>query len=430
MESQLYDLLSCRGDDIAALTKIRSQAERKDALNGIVRDALSRSSIRYIGGVLHYFNGMVYVPCSLRDVQDALVNVLLDMGVGASDVGRLGDTSFSQLKRSCADENVYLLGFENCVLNLATGEVLSFSPTLVVTHRLPYQYIADAACPAWESFLAEVLPDESERNVLQEFFGMCLIDRNVISIEKMALLVGSGANGKSVVCDVIKAVFGGNEYVGNLSPDQLQDARQISSLVGKRLNIAPDVRRGASFDSALKALASSQEVTAWKLYEGGMTVKCPPLAFALNEMPYFRDTTSAFFRRLLVFRFDVVIPERRQDRYLASRIIANERPGVFRWVLDGMRRLVANRGAFSPSLAMDFSLASLCADVRTSQSKLLQYLDGIGYGLAGEVAENVPAEKIAEGAGMSRHAVTKELKKAGVECVRTASGMFYKLYKI
>lgn len=431
METEIRTLLDSRASELKKACSLRGFAERKDALCSLAREVLGASSLTYVGGVLSRYDGRGYVNVGISDVKDALVNVLSDMGVGASDISKLGDTPYSVLKRKVIDVRRDIVAFANCIYSLVDGCTYGFDRSLASWLCLPYDF-ADASCPMWSAFLEEVLPDADERSVLQEFFGMCLVDRSYLSIEKMALFVGSGANGKSVVCDVMRSVFGGGRYVGNLSPDQLQDPKQIASLEGKVLNIAPDVRKGSSFDSALKALASSQEITGWRLYEGGVVVKCPPLCFALNEMPYFRDTTDAFFRRLLVFRFDVVIPEDRQDRTLATRIIANESCGVFKWAYEGYKRLIGNNGAFSPCERMNEALSALKADIKTGQSEVLQCIETMGYALSGEKCVKVDADAIvADMQGkVTKYQITRELKKAGVECCRSNSGMFYKLYKI
>ena len=436
MESEIRDLLLIRKREIARIVGCRSQAERKDSLNRVLRDVLADSGICYVDGGLCRYDGARYVPVTMMDIRDCVVNVLGDMGVGASDLGRIGDTSYSVLRRKEHSSDGNLIAFSNCIYDVVTGDARPFDRGLFPKKALPYAYDAGAGCRMWKAFLKEVLPDGDMRDVLQEFFGMCFIDRDVLSIEKMALMVGSGANGKSVVCDVMRAVLGGGGNVGNLSPDQLQDQKQIAGLDGILLNIAPDVRKGASFDSALKALSSSQEITGWKLYAGGVTIKCPPLAFALNEMPYFRDTTDAFFRRLLVFRFDVVIPEDRQDRGLAARIVASESCGVFRWMMQGRKRLLDNRGMFTRCAAMDSALADLKDEVKTVQSPVLQFIDGMGYSVVpsfeGQLPERVPASSIVDGMGgaTTKYMVTKELRKAGVETTRGGSDLFYHLFKI
>lgn len=290
---------------------------------------------------------------------------------------------------------------------------------LVTLWSMPYRYESDRGCLKWKSFLREVLPDAAERDCLQEFFGMCFLDRSGLSIEKMALLVGSGANGKSVVCEVMRGVIGPSR-VSDLSPDQLASDKMVSGLEGKALNFAPDVRRGAAFNSALKALASSQDVTGWRLYSGAVKVKCPPLAFALNELPWFRDVTPAFFRRLLVFTFGVTIPPERQDRTLAATIVKEESPGVFNWLMEGRRRLLDEEGEFTRCPSMERTLCELRRDVSGGGSPVRRWLSENGWSASpafeGEVPVKVDGSVIWRGLGrcVTRTAITRELDSLGV----------------
>ncbi|MGM9736949.1 MAG: DUF5906 domain-containing protein [Candidatus Cryptobacteroides sp.] len=317
--------------------------------------------------------------------------------------------------------------FQNCVYDIHRNKAFTFDKRHITDYCLPYDWYADATCPKWTAFLEEVLPDSTERACLQEFFGMCYVDRDKFSIEKMALLIGAGSNGKSVIFDVMKNVIG-KEWVSFLSPDQLIDNKQLVSVAGKKLNFAPDIKRSAAFDSGLKALSSSQDVQGWRIYEGNVVIKCPPLVFAFNERPRFRDDTDAFFRRLMPFQFDVVIPPERQNKKLAAEICETELPGIFRWVMDGRRRLLKHEGTFTTCIRMEKAVSSMKREVRKYKvSPLLAFLSKIGYDVkpqySGQEPERVPSSRIFNGLGgsMTKDAITRELtlyhvaKDRGVE---------------
>jgi putative DNA primase/helicase len=378
LRAELSSLLGRRRAAFDTLGHVQSSTQRVDALCAEVRGCVADSGLRYVDGELSHYEDGGYVPIRKDALMMTLANVLYSLGVGASDVRKMADMPLSVLWDMAVESDPMLVRFDDCVLNLRTGRRSPHSPSLPVTWRMGYA-LGDGRpdAPEWMSFLSEVVPDEAERACLQEFFGLCLIDRRAVSVEKMAIFVGGGANGKSVVFDVVKAVMG-LDKVGFLSPDQLADPKQAVTLRGKVVNFAPDVRKGASFDSALKALASSQEVQGWKLYEGNVVVKCPPLVFALNEMPAFRDVTDAFFRRLLVFRFGVTIPPDRQDRGLAARIAASELPGVFGWIHEGARRLSANGGAFTPCELMEKDLEVIKRKARAAASPVSRWLERNG----------------------------------------------------
>lgn len=433
LKQELSALLASNRERLDEITRSRASQQRIDDYTSLLRDVLVSSSLCYLGDELHFFDGRCYVPVPEKRASSMLGNLLHDNGVGASDIRRIADMPFLVLEERRYDVDANKVCFENCVLDVRSGEVLEFNRRHYTDYIRPFAYHTDSRCPMWHKFLNEVMPDADEQSCLQEFFGMCYLDRSLLSVEKFALFVGTGSNGKSVVFDVIKAVIG-KERVSYLSPDQLMNEKQVVSVIGKRLNFAPDIRRGASFDSALKALSSGQDVAGWRLYSGTTVIKCPPLVFALNEMPRFRDVTPGFFRRVMLFSFDVTIPEDKQDRGLAARIIENESSGVFRWMMEGLWRLQDRRGVFTFCQKMATNLENLKRKVRNEESPVLQYLDNAGWSTEpmwmGQEPSKVPATAIFQGMGcrVSMNAIAREMTAMSVKRERGTEIRYY-LYR-
>lgn len=433
LKSELSELVASSRERLDEITRSRASQERIDNYTSLLRDVLVRSSLCYMDDVLSFFDGRSYVPISEKRASSMIGNLLHDNGVGASDIRRIGDMPFLVLeeRRYAIDPNKVV--FDNCVLDVSSGNVLPFGTSHHTDYVRPFPYHADVRYPMWKKFLNEVMPDEDEQSCLQEFFGMCYLDRSLLSVEKFAIFVGTGSNGKSVVFDVIKSVIG-KDRVSYLSPDQLMNEKQVVSVVGKRLNFAPDIRKGASFDSALKALSSGQDVAGWRLYSGTTVIKCPPLVFALNEMPRFRDVTSAFFRRVMLFSFDVTIPEDRQDRGLAARIIERESSGVFLWMMEGLWRLQERKGVFTFCQKMATNLENLKRRVRNEESPVLQYLDNAGWSVEplwiGQEVVKVSANAIFQGMGcrVSMNAIAREMTAMNVRRERGTEIRYY-LYR-
>lgn len=435
LSTELRGLLSSRGEDIVSIRPIRGMNDRVDALTLLCRDALRESSLCYIDGDVHFFNGRMYVPCGAGEVLSVLGNELVDLGASPSDVRRMGDMPMTVvLERRYP--RPYLLTFANGVLD-ASGMVFyeEFSPKRISVESLSFGYDASAGCPVWDAFLREVLPDEAVRMCLQEFFGMVYMDRESLSVEKFALFVGRGANGKSVIFEVMKRVIGeGN--VTTLDPAQLSDEKMLPYVGGKRLNFSPDLARSKDFGSSLKALASGQDVTGRRIYGDAEKVKCPPLCFALNEMPRMRDVTDAFFRRLLYFSFDVCIPPERQDKGLVGKICASDMPGIFNWMIAGRDKLVRHGGEFTFSEKMRDDLRALKDAVNPyAEYPVRAYLASRGLSLRpmydGQMPVAVSQGEIISGLGgmVSKTAVTRELRGFGVDVIRGAE-LSYKVYQI
>lgn len=430
--SELRDLVS--GAPLDAVVKVKGANDRVDALTLYCREILRSSTLCYIGGLMHYYGGRCFLPASPRDVLSALTNTLVDAGVSPLDARRMGDMPLAVIaERSFAPKN--LICFSNGVLDLDGGTFHEgFSPDLIVTENLPYPYSPDAVCPLWEKFLGEVLPDAATRRVLQEFAGCCYLDRHRYSIEKFAIFLGEGANGKSVIREVLSDVMGRGNVCG-YDAEQLTRTELLPYLIGKRINFASDMKVSAAFDSALKALASGQDVVGRKIYADPVTINCPPIIFSMNALPPFRDTSPAFFRRVLLFEFGVVIPEGRRDTSLASRISASESSGVFRWIMEGASRLMAQGGAFSPCPAMESALNRLQSRTSLSGAKypVRAWMERNGYSptplYEGQLPVVVPQGEIMRGiGGISPTSISRELSGYGVASHRNKE-IFYRLYE-
>ena len=433
IQREISGLLSGYSERISEVMSVKGVNDRIDGLTLICREVMRGSTLRYIDGVLHIFNGRYYEACSREVVLSVMGNGLVDLGVSPTDVRRMSDMPLSVLvERSVESER--LICFSNGVLDLVSGVFTEgFSAERICTESMSFGYDAGAGCSRWERFLGEVMPDESERLVMQCFFGMVYLDRRELSVEKFALFVGRGANGKSVIFEVMKRVLG-EDNVSTLDTSQLTDEKMLPYVKGKRLNFSPDLARGKDFGSALKALASGQDVTGRRIYGDAEKIKCPPLCFALNEMPVFRDVTPAFFRRLLLFSFDVEIPPERQDRELVEKISREDLPGIFNWIRRGTEMLVSRRGEFPSCRKMERNLELLRSEVCDSAFPVKSYLEGRGYSLRpmyrGQPFCLVSQNEIDLGLrhSVSRYMITSELKRFGVQTHRSKE-LFYKVYE-
>lgn len=213
-----------------------------------------------------------------------------------------------------------------------------------LSHMLPFAYDPAAKCPGFRKFLDRVLPDAQSQKVLAEFLGWVFLPN--LKLEKMLVLLGSGQNGKSVVFDVVHALLG-KENVSSLSISELSMKENRFPLGDSLLNYGSELSH--KLDSPnFKRLVSGEPLEARRLYEDPFTLtNYARLAFNANELPTGIEVNSATFRRFLILPFEVTIPDAEKDPDLAKKLCDAELPGIFNWVLDGMRRVHANRG-FSP----------------------------------------------------------------------------------
>lgn len=214
----------------------------------------------------------------------------------------------------------------------------------------PFGFDPKAKCRRWRRVLKEVLPRESERFLLQEYLGYCLTFDT--SQHRFLVLVGEGANGKSVVTEVATHVLG-RDNVTHVGLERFGDRFSMAPMMGRLANIVSELGavRGVAEDF-LKAIVSGDRVQVEFKFKSPVYVSLTTrLLFATNELPVFRDRSRGLWRRLMILPFNVTIPEEKQDKKLARTICDTEAPGVFNWMLAGLRRL-RSRGAFRlPSIS-------------------------------------------------------------------------------
>lgn len=432
---ELSALFSSRSDDLAKAVKVKAAGDRVDALTLLCRDVLRASTLCLVEGTMHYFDGKCYAPAPPDDVRITLSNLLIDLGASPTDVRKMGSLPIDVvMEKKRPRENA--ICFDNGVFDLSAGNFSpGFSPDSVVVERMDYPYAPSAAAPRFQAFLDEVLPDRVEQAAALEFFSLAYVDRRRVSVEKMALFVGRGANGKSVLFDILQRVLG-PDNISTLDPAQLADDKMLPYVAHARLNFAPDVKRSSAFDSALKALSSGQRVTARRIFADAEQVVCPPIIFALNDYPRMLDTSDGFFRRLLVFPFDVQIPPERQDKTLSDTICRTERPAIFSLLMKARASLESRSWEFSPSEGMRRAAAALESRYRSGGAPVRTYLASIGYGIEpsyeGQKPVAVSQSAIVQGLGgaVSSNAITRELSGYGIMVQRNNQERFYNVYKI
>ncbi|KAF0202242.1 MAG: hypothetical protein FD170_1968 [Bacteroidetes bacterium] len=315
------------------------------------------------GGFIYLYNGCYWVKLDKETLQNFLGKVAEKQGIQKFSarhyefreklLKQFFATGF--LKTPDQPENRVLINLINGTFEITpTGTRLRpFNSEDFLTYQLPFEYNPIARAPMFEAFLNKVLPDKDLQKILCEFLGYIFIKTNFLKLEKALLLYGTGANGKSVVYDIVNALLGAMN-VTSYSLENLTDKAGYyrAMIAGKLVNYASEIN-GKLETSFFKQLASGEPVEARLPYmEPFIIYDYAKLIFNLNELPREVEHTNAYFRRLLIIPFEVTISEADQDKQLAKKIIETELSGVFNWVLEGLKRLLQNK-KFTESQATD-----------------------------------------------------------------------------
>ena len=243
--------------------------------------------------------------------------------------------------------------FESTLVNLRNGtfEICESGTSLRGFHRedflkyqLPFDYNPEAVCPLFDAYLDRVLPTKELQEIIMEYLGSLFIRPKILKLEKVLLLYGSGANGKSVFFDIVYALLG-RENCSSYSLQSLTriDGYQRAELANKLVNYASEIS-GNLETELFKQLVSGEPVEARQIYGSPFTMEdYAKLIFNCNNLPKEVEHSNAYFRRLLIVPFDVTIPEEDQDPQLAQKVIEKELAGVFNRVLSGLKRLLKQK---------------------------------------------------------------------------------------
>lgn len=236
------------------------------------------------------------------------------------------------------DRDEWALNCWNGILELRTGELRRHTKADLVTKVCPVEYDPAAKAPRWEAFLARIFPEAEMREFLQRLVGYALTGSTREQV--VAVLWGTGDNGKSVLTETLKEVLG--DYAKTTTFDTFlvrksQGPRDdIAALAGARLVTASEPEVGARLaEGVVKQLTGSETVAARKLYKDLFEFRPVFKPFLVcNHKPRIVGTDRGIWRRILLVPFTEVIPEAEKDKDLPKRL-RGELPGILRWALEG-----------------------------------------------------------------------------------------------
>jgi P4 family phage/plasmid primase-like protien len=221
-----------------------------------------------------------------------------------------------------------------------------FSPV-----SLTYAFDHNARCPQFLAFLSEVLENDQERMALiQQYFAYCLLVPEPWR-QKFLVLVGEGANGKSVLLSVLTDLLG-PANVSNVPAELFGQRFQLTETLGKLANIAAEVSELSRVaEGALKAMSAGDPMFFDRKGRSGISARpTAKLVFSTNSLPRFADRSDGIWRRVLLVPFNVIIPADRQNPRLHDELTA-ELPGIFNWVLEGAEQLIAQNRFTEPKIS-------------------------------------------------------------------------------
>jgi putative DNA primase/helicase len=306
----------------SVLELYRGAQAQIDAVVQNPADAADRAHLNKVKATLDW---------ALKSQSAPRINALLELARSEPGIPVLPDD---------LDRGPWLLNCRNGTLDLQKQTLRPPDPADYLTKLCPVDFNADAICPTWERFLAEIFNGaQSLIAYLQRLAGYWLT--GLTTEHALPVLWGNGANGKSTLINALFDVLG-PDYSGKASRDLLVVGRgdkhptALAWLHGKRFVAALETGEGARLDEVLiKELTGGDLVTARRMREDFWTFQpTHKIALATNHKPQVRGQDHAIWRRLRLIPFTVCFMEDKQDKLLGQKLRA-ESAGILTWMVQG-----------------------------------------------------------------------------------------------
>ena len=240
--------------------------------------------------------------------------------------------------------------FSNVTLDTMKASVMEHSPGYLATMGSDVSYRPDTGCPVFEMFLSQVFESGDTVQFVQEWFGYTLYSGH--KANSLLIGVGSGANGKSTLFDVLAQLVG-LAYVASVPLSNFNSEFGLEPLIGMKLNLATESDADAFKTGKLKALTAGEAISVNRKNKTEITMILPTkFVFLVNELPILSDSSLGFERRLLILPFNQTFTPDEQDKDLSKKLTA-ELQGILNWTMAGLQRLMDNNFQFTRSRAME-----------------------------------------------------------------------------
>jgi putative DNA primase/helicase len=193
---------------------------------------------------------------------------------------------------------------ENGLFDIETETIEAYDPKYVflTKHHIKQvdTYLMENPIDA---FLNQVTESQEYALLLKEIAGYCFY--RAMPFQNFFILVGKGANGKSVYLNLLRRMLG-EENVSNQSLQALSEGGfAIASLYNKNANIFGDLPAKAFQDvGKIKELTGGDTIEANQKFKDYMKFKNhAKLISSCNEVPETPDQSDAFFRRAIIINF-------------------------------------------------------------------------------------------------------------------------------
>jgi len=245
------------------------------------------------------------------------------------------------ISQSILNAEPRLLGLNNGVLDLSTGEFRPAAMEDYITQFSSVDYDPEAECPLFLKFVHEIMDgDEEMIAYLQRAVGYTLT--GFVKEHCLVFLLGAGRNGKGLLIRIMQKILG--DYAISLQPTLLMESRypgsgptpELAKLAGKRMICVPEVGdKHVMHEVLVKQLTGADKISARPLYSDVFEFDPQFKIWMMgNSKPVATAEDSAIWQRIHLVEFKRKFVGKYQDKDLESKLL-EELPGILRWCAKG-----------------------------------------------------------------------------------------------
>ena len=296
-----------------------------------------------INNQLHIYRNGIYVE-GQSEIEAAMIEHIPNL----NRAKRTEITSYLDIliRGNVKPNNANLIAFKNGIYDIETGELVDFSPDIIITNKINHNYNPQAYNELADKTLDKLACDDvSVRALLEEAIGYCFYRRN--ELRKSFILTGDKKNGKSTYLAVLKELLG-DENTASLDLGELGDRFSSASLFGMLANIGDDIADDFISNPAIfKKIVSGDWIKGENKGQKEFFFKpyCK-LLFSANTIPRIKDKSGAVLDRLVIVPFDARFSKDDPDfdPYIKYKLIQEDAlEYLIQLGIQGLKRVLDNQ---------------------------------------------------------------------------------------
>ena len=315
---------------------------------------ISNYHIAKVNGQLHIFKDGYY-KFGYDEIQKKMIELIPNL----KDTQRNEVLKYLELIAPEKDvSNANYIAFKNGVYNIVTDTIEPYTPDIVITNVIPWDYNPKAYHELADKTLDKIACDDVDvRALFEEYIGYNFYRRNELG--KAFIFTGDKSNGKSTFLDVMNVIMG-EDNTSALDIRELGDRFSTEMLFGKLSNIGDDI--GDEFLSGTAVSLFKKIVTGNRIKaerKGQQPFNFSPyvkLSFSANEMPKMRDKTGAVIRRLVMIPCDATFSKDDPDYRPFIKYELIERQAIEYFIkigIEGLKRVLENNAFTEPARCVE-----------------------------------------------------------------------------